>query len=44
MIPTLCRAIAMLLAAATLAGCSTVVQESAMEWMVRQPSRIDGPP
>jgi outer membrane PBP1 activator LpoA protein len=41
---TLYRLLAALIAAATLAGCGAIVQESAMEWMQRQPSRIDGPP
>lgn len=29
--------------AATLAGCGTVQQESAMEWMQRQPWTSDSP-
>jgi outer membrane PBP1 activator LpoA protein len=38
------RLLAALITAATLAGCHTVKQESAMEWMQRQPMLIDGPP
>jgi hypothetical protein len=30
--------------AAVLAGCTGVKPESAMEWMQRQPTPIDGPP
>lgn len=34
---------AVVLFAVTLAGCGTVVHESAMEWMQRQPWTSDGP-
>jgi hypothetical protein len=35
------RIIAVLLLIATLGGCHTIQQESAMEWMQRQPWIID---
>jgi uncharacterized protein YceK len=34
---------AAMLMAATLAGCSTVIQESATEWLQRQPWTNDSP-
>lgn len=40
----LAKVVTAVLLAATLAGCHTVKQESAMEWMERQPWVSDGPP
>ncbi len=37
------KIIAVVLFAATLAGCHTVIQESATEWMQRQPWTSDAP-
>ncbi len=35
------KTIAVMLAATALAGCGSIKQESAMEWMARQPQYID---
>lgn len=37
------RTIAALLVLAALAGCGPIVQETAMEWMARQPVFTDNP-
>ncbi len=39
--PIWVKILAVIMATATLVGCGTVVQESAMEWMQRQPTPID---
>ena len=39
--PIWVKIFALLMAAVAVAGCGTVVQESAMEWMQRQPNYID---
>jgi len=39
----LCGIIAMLLTAAALSGCGSIRQESAMEWLARQPALVDDP-
>ncbi len=37
------KMLTVVLFAASLAGCSTVIHESAMEWMQRQPWTSDSP-
>ena len=37
------RIIAILLVAVSAAGCGTIIQETAMEWLARQPVFIDDP-
>lgn len=37
----ICRLLALLMFTMTLAGCGTIKQESAMEWMQRQPMVTD---
>jgi len=39
----LCGIIAMLLTAVALSGCGSITQESAMEWLARQPALVDDP-
>ncbi len=39
--PIWVRILAVIMVTAAVAGCGTVVQESAMEWMQRQPNYID---
>ena len=39
----LCRIVALMLASMLLASCSAVKQESAMDWLARQPVFTDDP-
>jgi hypothetical protein len=39
----LCWIIATLLTAVALAGCGSIRQETAMEWLARQPAFVDDP-
>lgn len=39
--PIWVKILAVIMVVAAVAGCGTVVQESAMEWMQRQPNTLD---